>query len=107
MVSNLITGLLVSFRTHWPRREEAMKTAGSETQNRYATMRGKPSTWTGRLEQILLNHAGWKARKPPAKGEVFFLTSPFIELTKQVESKTNRQRTAVASLQSMLASREE
>jgi hypothetical protein len=79
MVSNLITGLLVSFRTHWPRREEAMKTAGSETQNRYATMRGKPSTWTGRLEQILLNHAGWKARKPPAKGEVFFLTSPFIE----------------------------
>ena len=48
---------------------------------RYATMRSKPSTGGGRLEQILLNHAGWKARKPPAKGEVFFLTFPFIELT--------------------------
>jgi hypothetical protein len=57
-----------------------MKTAGGENQNRYATMRSKPSTWSGRLEQILLNHAGWKARKPPAKGEVFFLTFPFIEL---------------------------
>jgi hypothetical protein len=53
-----------------------MKTAGSENQNRHATTRGKPSTWSGRLEQILLNHAGWKARKPPAKGEFFFLTFP-------------------------------
>jgi hypothetical protein len=79
MVSNLITGLLVSFRTDWPRRQEAMKTAGSENQNRCATMRSKPSTWNGRLEQILFNHAGWKARKPPAKGEVFFLTFLFID----------------------------
>jgi len=62
--------------------KKAMKTAGSENQNRYATMRSKPSTWSGRLEQILLNHVGWKARKPPAKGEVFFLTFPFIELTR-------------------------
>jgi len=38
-------------------------------------MRSKPSTWSGRLEQILLNRAGWKARKPPAKGEVFFFFS--------------------------------
>jgi hypothetical protein len=29
---------------------------------------------------ILLNHVGWKARKHPAKGGVFFLTFPFIEL---------------------------
>jgi hypothetical protein len=57
-----------------------MKTAGGENQNRYATMRSKPSTWSGRLEQILLNHAGWKARKHPAVREVFFLTFPFIEL---------------------------
>jgi len=56
-----------------------MKTAGSENQNRYATMRSKPSTWSGRLEQILLNPAGWKARKPPAKDEVFFSTFPFID----------------------------
>jgi len=57
-----------------------MKTAGSENQNRCATMRSKPSTLNGRLEQILLNHAGWKARKPPAVREVFFLTFSFIEL---------------------------
>jgi hypothetical protein len=57
-----------------------MKTAGGENQNCYATMHSKPSTWSERLEQILRNHAGWKARKPPAKGEVFFLTLPFIEL---------------------------
>jgi len=56
-----------------------MKTAGRRTQNRYAIMRSQPSKWGGRLEQILLNYAGWKARKNPTKGEVFFLTSPFIE----------------------------
>jgi hypothetical protein len=55
-----------------------MKTDGSENQNRYATMRSKPSTWSGRLEQILLIQAGWKARKHPAVREVFFLTFPFI-----------------------------
>jgi hypothetical protein len=59
-----------------------MKTAGSENQNRYATMRSKPSTWSGRLEQILLIQAGWKARKHPAVREVFFLTFLFIELIK-------------------------
>jgi hypothetical protein len=35
------------------------------------------SIWRYR-RQILLNYAGWKARKPSAKGEVFFLTFPFI-----------------------------
>jgi hypothetical protein len=43
--------------------ERTMKTAGSGNQNRYATMRSKPSIWTGRLEEILLIHAGWKARR--------------------------------------------
>jgi hypothetical protein len=33
---------------------------------------------------ILLNHVGWKARKHPAKGGVFFLTFPFIELPSAV-----------------------
>jgi hypothetical protein len=62
-----------------------MKTAGSEKQNRRATMRSKPSTWSGRLEQLMLNRAGWKARKPPAQGEVFFLTCPSIELIQALE----------------------
>src|ERR1700680_1237834 len=33
--------------------------------------RSKPSAGSGRLEPILLKHAGWKARKHPAKREVF------------------------------------
>jgi hypothetical protein len=64
---------------YWPRREEAMKTAGRGTQTRYAAVRSKPSTWGGRAEKILLNLAGWKVREIPAMGEFFFLTSPFIE----------------------------
>ena len=76
----LTTELLVGFRTDWLRRQEAMKTAGRGTQTRYATVRSEPSSWSGRLEQILLNHAGWKARKNPAAGRYFFLTFPFIEL---------------------------
>ena len=46
----------------------------------YAAVRGTPITWSGRQEQTLLDNAGWKVRKSPAAGEVFFLTSPFIEL---------------------------
>ncbi len=57
-----------------------MKTAGRGTQTRYATVRSEPSTWSGRLEQILLNYPGWETRNNPAAGEVFFLTSPLIEL---------------------------
>src|SRR5882724_11183 len=34
----------------------------------YAIMRSQPSKWDGRLEQVLLNYASWKARKNPAKG---------------------------------------
>jgi hypothetical protein len=63
-----------------------MKTAGKGNQKRYATLRREPSSWSGRLEQILLNEAGWSARKNPAVGEVFFLTSPFIELTGSYQS---------------------
>jgi hypothetical protein len=76
----LTTELLVGFRTDWLGREEAMKTAGRGTHNCYATVRSKPSSWSGRLEQLLLNYTGWKARKYPAAAEVFFLTFPFIEL---------------------------
>jgi hypothetical protein len=57
-----------------------MKPAGRGTQNRDAIVRSTPSTWSGRLEQIPLNYAGWKVRKNPATGEVFFLTYPLQKL---------------------------
>ena len=60
--------------------EGVRKTAGRGTQNCYATVRSQPNSWSGRLEQLLLNYTGWKARRNPAAGEVFFLTFPFIEL---------------------------
>src|SRR5229473_7307035 len=56
------------------------ETAGRGNQNRHATVRSKPSSWSGKPEQLLLNYMGWRARKFPAAGEMFFLTSPFIEL---------------------------
>ena len=40
-----------------------MKTAGGGTQTHHAIVRSQPSTWSGRLEQILLNDPGWKVRK--------------------------------------------
>jgi hypothetical protein len=77
---HLTTDLLVGFRTDWLRREQAMKTAGRETPNSRARLCNEPSQRRGRLEPSLLTHTGWKVRKHPAAGEVFFLTSPFIEL---------------------------
>jgi len=59
-----------------------MKTAGIGNQNRYATERSEPSLWNGSREHLLLNYTGWKTTKTPVAGEVFFLTFPFIELTK-------------------------
>jgi len=62
-----------AFRTDWPGREEAIKTSGRGTQTRYATLRSKPSSWGGRQEQVLLNDAGWKARKHLATEMYLFL----------------------------------
>ena len=91
MVSYLITGLLVGFRTDWPRRKQAMKTAGRGTQNGYATVRSQPSTCGGRPEQILLNHVGWKARKNPVIGDVFFLDFPFYRTDQKLASGSSAQ----------------
>jgi hypothetical protein len=77
---HLTTDLLVGFRTDWPRREEAMKTAGRENPNRRDRLCNEPSSWGGRPKPFLLNQGGWRSRKHPAEGRVFFLTSPFIEL---------------------------
>jgi len=39
----------------------------------------EPSEWCGPSKHILLVQRGWKARKIPAMGRIFFLTFPFIE----------------------------
>jgi hypothetical protein len=57
-----------------------MKTADRENPNSRAWLRNKPSNWGGRRETSSLMHTGWKTRKIPAGGVVFFLTFPFIEL---------------------------
>jgi hypothetical protein len=57
-----------------------MKTADRENPNSRAWLCHQPSKWGGRRETSSLIHRGWKARKFPAVGEVFFLTLPFIEL---------------------------
>ena len=50
-----------------------MKTAGRENPIHGGTVPGKPSTWRGRSEQIVLDQVGCEARKTPAEGGVFFL----------------------------------
>jgi hypothetical protein len=62
-----------------------MKTAGRGNPKRWATTSQQPSTWRGRSEQILFIHMGCEVRKIPAAGEIFFLTSAFIELSGSVK----------------------
>ena len=61
-----------------------MKTAGRENPNRRATVPDDRAHGATGQEQILLNQVGCEARKIAAVGEIFFLTSTFIELTRQV-----------------------
>src|SRR5260370_6839287 len=56
-----------------------MKTAGRENPKRWAATSQQPSPWRGRSEQISFIQMGCEARKLPAAGEIFFLTSAFIE----------------------------
>jgi hypothetical protein len=60
-----------------------MKTAGNENPNSHIRLCTEPSPWDGRSKPSSLIHTGWKARKYPAMGEVFFLTFPFIELIRR------------------------
>ena len=54
------------------RREQAIKTAGRENQNRRATVPDDRAHGATGQEQILLNQLGCEVRKIPAKGEIFF-----------------------------------
>jgi hypothetical protein len=73
-----------------------MKTADRENPNSRDRLRNVPSPWGGKQEAPSLNQAGWKVRKFPAVGEVFFLTFPFIELHRWDE-KAGLQRDAIRS----------
>src|SRR6266853_607448 len=57
-----------------------MKTAGRENPKRWVTTSQQSSPWCRRSEQISFIHMCCEARKLPASGEIFFLTSAFIEL---------------------------
>jgi hypothetical protein len=65
-----------------------MKTAGRENPNRRGRLRTEPSPWGGKSESSSLIHTGWKVRKHPALGEVFFLTFSFIELHRTWQEPT-------------------
>jgi hypothetical protein len=88
--------LLVGLRTDGLRRNGAMKTANRENPNSRYGLCNEPSKWGGRREAISLIYRGWKVRKVPAMGEVFFLTFPFIELHRWDE-KAGLRRDAICS----------
>jgi hypothetical protein len=71
--------LLVGLRTDWLRRQEAMKTAGRETQKRYETLVASRDHGTEGEN----NPAQWGGldgkKKSGHRRSAFFLT-PFIEL---------------------------
>src|SRR5258708_36946218 len=82
MVANLTTCCFAGFGTKRLRCDDTMKTPERGTLNRWATTLSNRAHGCGRSEQILLKHVGCEPRKDPAAGGVFFLTSPFIELTR-------------------------
>jgi hypothetical protein len=71
-----------------------MKTAGRENPNRRATVPDNRAPGAAGQEQILLNQVGCEARKIPAVGEIFFLTSTFIELTRRLDSSRAERKDA-------------
>jgi hypothetical protein len=61
-----------------------MKTAGKENPNRCAITWRQPELLGRKREASQLIQPGWKARKLPAVEKYFFLTSPFIELIREL-----------------------
>ena len=76
--------------------QEAMKTAGRENPNRWANCPGTPSTWRGRSEQSRSIEWAGSKKNSGRRRSVFFLTSPFIELT-QIDSRGMAHHTQDAS----------
>src|SRR5580700_7271322 len=78
---NLTTFCFAGFGTDRLRREEAMKTAGSENPNRGGTLpRNRTHGAVGQNKSCSIKWAE-KQEKSQPKEMCFFLTSPFIELT--------------------------
>jgi hypothetical protein len=98
MVSHLTPKLLVGFRTDWPCRKEAMETAGRGTQNRNATVRGKPSSWSGSLERILLNHCGLESKKKSGCWSGIFLDFPFYRTNQDFQEFSERARRKIGKV---------
>jgi hypothetical protein len=82
--------------TEWCRNHHRMKPLGWK--KRIDLPHHATSRISGALGQNkpFLHYVGWRVRKYPAVGEVFFLTSPFIELHRWDE-KAGLQRDAIRS----------
>jgi hypothetical protein len=74
-----------------------MKAADRESPNSRARLCNEPSRWGGRPEPSSLIYRGWKVRKFPPEGEVFFLTFTFIELVRIFSSRARRGGVALKS----------
>jgi hypothetical protein len=62
-----------------------MKTAARGNQNCSAIVRKQTELMERKARIILLNHAGWKARKHPAKGGSIFLDIPLYRTNQSSE----------------------
>jgi hypothetical protein len=82
MVANLTTFCFVGFGTDRLRRQDAMKTAGRENPNRGVTWPRNRAP--GAVGQNKSRSIKWAAKQEKVQPKVlcFFLTSPFIELTR-------------------------
>src|ERR1700686_1501003 len=79
---NLTTFCFAGFGTDRLRREEAMKTAGRETPNHVATLpHNRAHGVVGQNTSRSIRRAAKQEKLRPT-GKCFFLTSPFIELTR-------------------------
>src|SRR5215472_2630961 len=77
--------LLAGFGTDRLRCEQAMNTADRRKPIPLGHSAQQPRSWRGRSEQISFDQVGCEARKIPASGEISFLTSSFIELTRYLK----------------------
>jgi|SRR5580658_6725201 hypothetical protein len=82
---NLTTFSFVGFGTDRLRREEAMKTAGRENPNRWATMASNRAPAAGDQNRSCSIQWAEKQEKSQPVEMCFFLTSTFIELIRQVD----------------------
>src|SRR5277367_3520966 len=84
---NLTAFCFVGFGTDRLRREEAMKTAGRENPNRWATLASNRAPGAGGQNSSGSIQWAEKQEKSRPKEMCFFLTSTFIELTRSLISR--------------------